>query len=186
MGFAFCSGYGHYRSYETGQPIQLKKRIATLYGKYLIVLVTVCIVSVVFSKGNLVPGNITDFVMNALLLNTTYNASWWYLPVYIILLLCSTILYQIIETKRYRYILCVSVIVYAFGYYLRYVAKGNIWFFSLLGKLAMTQFEYILGMLFAATNMMSVIVSALDNSVLCSKFLRRMLILFANGVLSLK
>lgn len=152
MGFAFCSGYSHYRMSLTLTKKEYKSRSLTrllsLYCNYWIALILAVIVSIFISQADIMPGQFWEFLGNFSSIICTYNISWWYLLIYAIIVFLSPFL---LENAKKNNSVMVSILfsfVYCFGYYFRFLL-GNYWVFEKIGKLCMTVFEYMLGVIFA-------------------------------------
>lgn len=152
MGFAFCSGYSHYRMFTTQTKEKYKKRsfsrLTSLYCNYWLILVLVVIISMLKGQTDNIPGSFLEFLGNFSTIICTYNISWWYLLSYALIVIMSPWLLK--NAKKYNSVIVILIFfsIYCIGYYFRY-PLGSFWISEKIGKLFMTIFEYILGAIFA-------------------------------------
>ena len=98
--FTFLSGYGLYISYNKNISYKgIFKRIYNFYKKYWLVFF-------IFILGGFVLGkykfNLTQFILNFIGLEDSYNGEWWYVRLYIMLLLSYPIINKILD--RYNWL----------------------------------------------------------------------------------
>lgn len=151
MGFAFCSGYGHWKQYESGRYSYRKRMNAVfqLYVKYWIIIVAFSVISILMGKSGHMPGDFLQILQNVTAIQPTYNGASWYVAVYAIIILLSTFHLKLKKTLPTLNIFVVSGILYLLAWYVRFeMGTDDIWLL-LFGKFGMTMFEYDLGALAA-------------------------------------
>ena len=152
MGFAFCSGYSHMAMYQNMDLNQYRrsswKRIVALYCNYWIVLNLFTLVSILVGQSSNIPGSIWTYLGHFLGLLHSYNVSWWYLFTYVVLVAISPAILQWSKRCHSMIILSVSVVIYFTAFLVRYKSGWDNWFAVQFGKIGMTFFEYIVGVVF--------------------------------------
>jgi hypothetical protein len=116
--YCFASGYGLYVTYNKTQGIEFKKngmRIFKLLINYWIILFLFILVGFLMGKPEY-PGNAAKFIMNFLILSSSYNGAWWFLQTYIILVLVSPFLFKWIMKSNYYVVILISGIFYFVAY----------------------------------------------------------------------
>lgn len=148
MLYAFCSGYGHYAS--MGNTKSYKKRLNKLFLffiNYWIALTLFVIIGIVL-KSSYIPGNIIDIMGNYTGLYESYNASYWYVAVYALLVIISPFILKCIK-KNTVLVFVITGILYCIGYAFRYeIFLANPiadFVITKAGKFLMTLFEYSIG-----------------------------------------
>lgn len=152
MGFAFCSGYSHLFMYDTMPSEQYRqrswKRIANLYCNYWIILNLFTLVSILMGQADRIPGSIGSYLGHFLGLLHTYNESWWYLFAYVVLVAASPQILRWVKNHHSIPVLLASMLIYVAAFLVRYKSGWNNWFAVQFGKLGMTFFEYVVGVVF--------------------------------------
>ena len=148
MGFAFCSGYVHLVQYE--QPSYIRRRLrglSVLLVNYWIILVVFSVVSELAGNGSTMPGSLLEFIKHVFLLEKNYNGAWWYLYTYVLIVLISPALLNLV--KRFPHVtLGLSFLVYSIAFYIRFYMGATSWLLGKFGPFGMTLFEYVLGAYF--------------------------------------
>lgn len=146
MGFAFCSGYAHFRLFNNGNYYfgRLKSLLKILI-KYWLVLIVFTGISIAIGKKGFMPGTIGAFIQNAFVFGSSYNGAWWYLFVYIVIVLVSPLIIQFIKRAPFFLILLVNATLYTVSYYYRFWFPLTGVLSSRLGPLGMTVVEYMMG-----------------------------------------
>lgn len=146
MGFAFCSGYAHYRlSEENDYFSKRKKSLLKLLIKYWIVLAVFCGISILVGKKDIMPGSPITLILSILTWSNAYNGAWWYLFVYILIVLMSPWLQKTVRTRSSALVLLCGFAVYFAAYLIRFHLSFNNAFLFKLGPFGMTLFEYLMG-----------------------------------------
>lgn len=110
MGFAFCSGYGHYKSMEMSSEGYYKrqlKHLLQLYCKFWIICCLFTLISVIIGRGDFMPGSFVKFILTITSVNVAYNGAWWYLFIYAIIVIISPFLLKV--TKKSNPILLLFI-----------------------------------------------------------------------------
>ena len=143
FGFAFCSGYGHMAGYGRGgfYKSRLKGLLAVLCD-YWLILCIFTVISVMAGQAEFMPGSVRKFLMNAALLENSYNGAWWYLFTYAVLVICSPALLKAVDKCHPLVVLAGSFGVYCVAYYVRFRVETDNLLLIKFGPLGMTLFEY--------------------------------------------
>lgn len=149
MGFAFCSGYAHMKLFHVEGAFYRNrlKSMARLMLRFWIILLLVSLVGFITGEEN-IPDSLKRFLGNAFLYDITYCGAWWYLYAYFAIVLISPAVLRFIRRFPSIVVLCVGGLLYCGAYYLRFRCSFSDLFFSKLGPIGMTLFEYSLGCLF--------------------------------------
>lgn len=91
------------------------------------------------------PGSFRKFIMNALVLENSYNGAWWYMFAYAALVLSSPLLMKLVKKANSVVVLGVGFIIYCAAYYVRFKMTGTGWLLGKFGLFGMTLFEYLIG-----------------------------------------
>lgn len=100
--YCFCSGYAldllcsKFNKAKDYYNSRLKSILKFLIN-FWIVLVLFSIVGLIFDKSGTIPGSVKDFLGNFFLYNLSYNGAWWFVFIYVLLVLLSRPIYQIIN-----------------------------------------------------------------------------------------
>lgn len=154
--FCFCSGYAHYLI-KTKQGATYHKRIPGKIIRFLlnywIVVILFAGVGLIFDRTGKIPGSVSEFIGNMLLVGMSYNGAWWFVTTYLFLLILSPMLYSIVQKTPGLVTVFFSTVLYFASYLLRFNFPitfqnfaGN-WIWNQLILLGTSQFSYILGML---------------------------------------
>lgn len=125
-----------------------KKRLKGLWvllRQFWLILIIFTIVSVITGQADFMPGNALKFILNALLLENSYNGAWWYLFTYVILVLISPLIIKAAKKFNPLIVLGIGFIVYSIAYYVRFEIAYSNWLLGKFGPFGMTFFEYLLG-----------------------------------------
>lgn len=101
--YCMCSGYAHYRQGQKNG-LTLHKRVNRCLKfmiYYWISCGVVAIVGVVFHSTE-IPGNTIKLLANALLLSWSYTGIWWYAFVYIVYVLFSKSIFELVENTSIK------------------------------------------------------------------------------------
>lgn len=85
--YSICVGYAYCLLFDAGKnkfPDRIK-RVLRLLVIYWTVLCVFCLIGI-FVRSSVIPGTITDFLLNFILFRS-YNGAWWFLHSYVFLLL---------------------------------------------------------------------------------------------------
>lgn len=148
--FTFLSGYGLYISYNKNISYKgILKRIYNFYKKYWLVFF-------IFILGGFVLGkykfNLTQFILNFIGLEDSYNGEWWYVRLYIMLLVSYPMINKILDRYNYKFILIISFLINIGGYgitTLSAIFNIKLRLLALLALLLGGQFLFILGVVIA-------------------------------------
>ena len=151
MGFAFCSGYGHMRLFETDSHFYRNRLISLLklFCSFWLIVLVFSIVSLISGYGGSMPGSIKRLLGNLSLINLNYNGAWWYMYAYTSLVLLSPLVLRAVKRFSSVTVLITGFILYFAAYYLRFEVNTDNWFLLRLGPIGTTLFEYLLGAVFA-------------------------------------
>ncbi|MBP3904024.1 MAG: acyltransferase [Turicibacter sanguinis] len=163
--FLFISGYGLYISYlnKTVTILSICKRILKFYLNYWAVFG-------VFIGLGLITGNIQwnnkVIIENALGLKSTFNAEWWFIRVYIILLFLFPIFRSIL--KKVNIIACImmSILLFGIGSILSIIG-----IFPLTSLIFYNQFFFFIGIVICKFNVFDKVNLYLQNKRLSVSFI---------------
>ena len=148
FGFAFLSGYAHMLQHDTpGYYKRRLKGLLSLLCSYWLILVIFTLVSQVMGQSERMPGSLSKFVLNALLLENSYNGAWWYMFTYAVLVLLSPLVLKGVKRLHPLPVLAIGFAIYCAAYYVRFEMSESNWLLEKLGPFGMTFFEYLLGAL---------------------------------------
>lgn len=102
--YLFCSGYG-LSMISKNKDICIKDnlaRVLKLLINYWIILIVFVAIGYLLGNENY-PGSLKEFLMNFLLLSKSYNGAWWFLQTYVILVLISKHIINLVK-KIIQYI----------------------------------------------------------------------------------
>lgn len=148
FGFAFLSGYAHMLQY--GQKGYYKRRLKGLLSlccSYWLIVVVFSVISIAAGQGSYMPGSFKKFVLNALMLENSYNGAWWYMSAYAVLVVISPLVLKWIKQGNPVVVFCAGFALYCMAYYVRFKLGSTNWLLSRFGYTGMTLFEYMLGAL---------------------------------------
>lgn len=146
FGFAFCSGYGHMAQY--GAEGFYKRRLKGLLSvlcSYWCVLLVFSLISILFGRGEKMPGDVITFLLTAGTLKSSYNGAWWYMFAYVVLTVLSPVILKCVNKFNPVIVLGIGFIVYCTAYYVRFYMPADNWFLEKYGPVGMTFFEYLIG-----------------------------------------
>jgi surface polysaccharide O-acyltransferase-like enzyme len=157
--YCFCSGYGLLINYKIKKTVYVKDnllRLIKLYINYWIILfIFVLGVGFVMGRSNVYPGNVKTFLLSFVAINTEYNGAWWFLTTYIILVLLSPLINNIVIRYDAKSIIITSLIFYTLAYIQRIKGVFTIdnliisWLIRQVSLLGTSQFPFIIGGIFA-------------------------------------
>ena len=161
--YLFCSGYG-LAIISKNKNLDIKDniiRVLKLLINYWIVLIGFVIVGCLLGNENY-PGSSKEFLMNFLLLSKSYNGAWWFLQTYIILVMLSKSIINIVEKNNTVVIFFISRLIYFFGVLQSVNGIINIGDNELMNimlnsiiNFAICQYSFILGIIFIKENTIS-------------------------------
>lgn len=144
--FLFLSGYGLYQTYSTNVTYKgILNRILKLYKNYWCVFLI--FVPLGFYMG-VYKFNLRTFILNLLVLSSSYNAEWWFLRLYIMLILLYPLLLKFLKKYSTKKVLIGSFIINILGLVgtkLSYILGINNLLVELVSILLGGQFLFILG-----------------------------------------
>lgn len=97
-----CSGYAHY-VIGANHKLSFKsnlKRIVRFLINYWIVVISFAFLGLVLQTPN-IPINFSEFIKNMIMLSTSYNGAWWYVATYVLLCLCSGVIYTVVKKMNW-------------------------------------------------------------------------------------
>jgi hypothetical protein len=95
--YIFLSGYGLAITYKQNQRIMRSwNRIFNLYINYWIVFL-LFIPLACFIRPQNYPGNLTEFICNFIALDCSYNREWWFFLPYVLLVISSKHIFNILD-----------------------------------------------------------------------------------------
>lgn len=148
MGFAFSSGYGHYKSFSSKDYYKKSlTRLLFLYINYWIILFLFSAVSMIMGQASSMPGDAVTFIKSFFTLTWSYNGTWWYLPVYAVIVLISPLVLKISQKVKPVILLGALTVIYCFSYMLRFKWCTGIEIIDWFGPFGMTLAEYLIGVL---------------------------------------
>ena len=169
--YLFCSGYG-LSIINKNKGLKIKDnivRILKLLINYWIVLIIFVIIGYLLGNENY-PGSMQSFIMNFFLLSKSYNGAWWFLQTYVILVLISKSIINLVSRYNSILIVIVSGILYFIGFLQN--VKGiiivpnnesiQIVYNSIINFLN-CQFSFIIGVVFIKESIISKIRTKLAN-----------------------
>ena len=158
MGFAFCSGYAHMKLFDNANFYKSRlKSLLLLLCNYWLVMVTFSVVSIIAGNGGSMPGSIEKFILNALLLDNSYNGAWWYMSTYAVLVLISPIVLKYSKKWNSSIVLVGGFCIYFIAYLVRFkMPSGCLGVVGAkFGPFGMTFFEYLLGVICCKTSFLT-------------------------------
>lgn len=157
--YCFCSGYGLFIGYENNNKDFKKRnliRIRNLYINYwIIILLFVVILGPLLGKGSMFPGSIKKLLLTITAIDPNYNGAWWFVTTYILLVLISPYINEIIKKYNNISIMIISFIIYNISYIQRIKTPILFGKYSIdliirqLALLGTSQFPFIIGAVFA-------------------------------------
>lgn len=154
--YLFCSGYGLYISEKTGS--SRKKRIQRVFRlliHFWIIMILTCFVGFALGMKEQFPGSLVNFVLNALLIKSSYVGAFWFVQTYTILALLSGVFFKLIKKYSYWIILPISLVLYVGAFRIEYIVLGKIQIEAvglLINALILfmrSQFSFVIGMILA-------------------------------------
>ncbi|SHR97552.1 Acyltransferase family [Mycobacteroides abscessus subsp. abscessus] len=116
--YCFASGYGlyityieKYRSFKRNNLI----RLIILMINFWIILILFVSIGYIFAP-NIYPNSGKIFVLNMILLSSSYNGAWWFLQTYVLLVIISPYLMKIIKARHSILVLLISGFIYFITY----------------------------------------------------------------------
>ncbi|MGL5203956.1 acyltransferase family protein [Cetobacterium sp.] len=155
--YCFCSGYGlmhNYQKDKAGYSKKNRNRIFNLYIKYWIIIVLFVLIGGTILNKPGYPGSINKFLLTVTGIAPAYNGAWWFFTTYILLVLFSKRIYEVILKRNSVLIVAFSLIFYVLGYIQRIkvpIVLDNIYLDYFLRQLALfgtSQFPFVIGGVF--------------------------------------
>lgn len=108
--YCICSGYAHFRQgLMNGLTIKKRiKRCLKFLVCYWLVVLLISILGIVLTS-DAIPGNLWNCLSNAFLLSWSYTGIWWYAFVYLIYVLLSQKIFNIVEKTNGRVVLVLLI-----------------------------------------------------------------------------
>ena len=154
--YLFCSGYGLYVSEASGNTMKKRiQRVFKLLIRFWIIMILTCCVGYIMGMREQFPGSWLNFVLNALLIKSSYVGSFWFVQTYTILVLLSGVFFKLIKKYSYWIVLPISLILYAGAFGIEYIVLERIQIeaVALLVNALMlfmrSQFSFVIGMIMA-------------------------------------
>lgn len=148
--FVFLSGYGLYQTYDKGVTYQgILNRILKLYQQYWKIFSVFVLIGLLMGVYQF---DLVNFILNVLALKSSYNAEWWFIRLYVVLLLFYPILIKISHRYPTKWILILSFIFNIGGFvFTRILSMINLSsiLLELLRYFMEYQFYFILGVTIA-------------------------------------
>lgn len=159
--YLFCSGYGLYISEKSGSCTKKRiQRVFRLLVRFWIVMSLTCCVGFVLGMRERFPGSILNFILNALLIKSSYVGSFWFVQTYTILALLSGVIFKFIKKYPYWIVLPISLAFYVGAFAIEYIVLGRIeveiarLFMNALMLFMRSQFSFAIGMVLAKENIL--------------------------------
>lgn len=106
--FLFLSGYGMYQTYNEDVNYKgILRRILNLYKNYWCVFLVFIPLGILIGEYQF---NLQSLVLNFFALSSSYNAEWWFLRLYIMLVLLYPLILKLLITYSNKKILLISFI----------------------------------------------------------------------------
>lgn len=159
--YLFVSGYGLYVSLSNKEVRSITKknmyRILKLLSNFWIILFVFMFVAYIFGRFTEVfSGGFTSFLLNFSLLSNSYNGAWWYVQTYVLLILLTPLMMNVVKKNNSLFIFLVSGTIYFLSYLQRIkhvidIGDNTILVTSINATvlLGTSQFAFIVGMIFA-------------------------------------
>ena len=163
--YSMCSGYAHF-VIGRNQNLAFRKNIRRIFRfllNYWIVVILFSGIGLVFHTPD-IPVNFLKFVRTLFLLDS-YNGAWWYVATYVLLCLCSGIIYKIVNRINSFLIFLLASVQYIIFYFIDALGLLPVTGNGIL-SFVVSQIDnffgdvllcYILGMLLAKMDIFSVI-----------------------------
>lgn len=156
--YLFCSGYGLFKNYERdGDKYKLKNinRVLNLVYKFWIIMIITCIVGYCMGMKEIYPRSFINFMLNALLLKSSYVGSFWFIQTYVLLVLFSKYIFHTLERYEYLKIIIMSFFLYILAFIIERKILGVLMteplylFVNAIMLLLRSQFSFVIGGMFA-------------------------------------
>lgn len=148
--FLFLSGYGMYQTYSNNVSYKgIFNRILKLYLNLWTVFIL--FLPIAFFNGTY-NFNLIEFLLNLFALKSNYNAEWWFVRLYIMLLLMYPILLELLGKYNNKKLIAFSFLINIIGFILTklsYVLGINNLGLELFSILLGGQFLFVLGIVIA-------------------------------------
>ena len=115
--YSICSGYAHFILGSKGRLTMRAniRRIIRFLLNYWIIVIVFSIVGLIFKTPD-IPVGFSKFIQNLFLLSTSYNGAWWYAATYVLLCLCSGIIYKLVRNVNWFLMVSIAIIQYGIMY----------------------------------------------------------------------
>ena len=157
--YLFCSGYGLAKNYIDND-IQYNnknlKRIKNLLYRYWLIMIITCIVGYCMGMRDVYPGSLINFISNIFLLKSSYVGAFWFVQTYILLVILSKKIFEIIEKYEYKMVIVVSFLLYILAFIIEkkilVISMNELLslFINALMLLLRSQFSFVIGGIFAS------------------------------------
>lgn len=120
--YCFCSGYAQYLLYEKLGRENFKNnifRLGKLLINYWLIVLIFSGLGLILNNTQRIPGDWRIFLSNFFLISKSYNGAWWFVLTYIILLLFSYRLYQLIKKFSPIWILSVACFLFILTHFVK-------------------------------------------------------------------
>lgn len=159
--YIFISGYGLFISFSRNNKKWLHncwKKLISLYVNYWIVLILFIILNSTINHANF---SLTDFLLNFICINASYNREWWFLFPYAILLIFSKPIFLSFKKFKEKTIFLSAFIIYCIAqmviHQYREILMNKFYFIFLLLNTCNLLFCFVVGALFAKKNIFDLI-----------------------------
>ena len=171
--YLFCSGYG-LAMVNKNKELNIASniiRVAKLLINYWIILILFVIIGYIMGRGNEYPGSIYKFILNFLLLSKSYNGAWWFLQTYVILVLLSKVIINIVNKYNSMIVFIISGGIYFITFIISLKGLINVgdneiikMIYTSFMNLLNCQFAFIAGIVFVKEKIISKIRYKLSNN----------------------
>lgn len=110
--YLILSGYGLYRTYDSGRNTDKARKVCKLYINYWLTLAVFIPVCAYFYGFDRFPGSVRTFIGNVTALNTTYNGEIWFLFPYILIFLLSGHLSRFVSRYDWKIVVVLTGTIY--------------------------------------------------------------------------
>lgn len=165
------------------------QRVFKLLVRFWIIMILTCCVGFAFGMKEQLPGNVLNFILNALLIKSSYVGAFWFVQTYTILALLSGVFFKLINKYSYWIILPISLVLYVGAFGIEYIVLDQIQIEAvrLLVNAIMlfmrSQFSFAIGMFLAKEDVVErwkLLLKIRNNPILPWVFLAVVIVIRAN------
>ena len=160
--YCFVSGYAHYMQSSEEQLRQRWKRLLRFMIPFWIIAVLFSLIGLLTGNA-VIPGSVTEFLLNCLTVKNSYNGAWWYANTYLLLVAFQPLSKKFAERCPAWLMLLSAFAFYTVGYGIRFWGWGACdsvvlsWIITHIGLLGTSYFPYVIGMLFCKKQVISLL-----------------------------